>query len=71
MSIITIILLISTLAFGWYVCIDVLRYILRQHWQHEMEKRFWQIRRKEIRKQAHEKAKNTTPEGRFHENHRN
>jgi len=50
---------------------DVFRYILQQHRQHEMEKRFWQIRRKGIRKQAHEKAKNPTPEREFYENHRN
>jgi len=52
MSIITVILFISTLVLAWYVCIDVFRYILQEHRKHEMEKRFWQIRRKRIREQT-------------------
>jgi len=52
MQIIALILLGLLTGFVCYTCTDVFRYILQQHRQHEMEKRYWQIRRKRIREQT-------------------
>ena len=70
-NLVLIALMCMTMIFIGITFADVFRYILQQHRQHEMEKRFWQIRRKRIREQTNEKTKNSTQEGRFHENHKN